>query len=205
MAAAMGPPDGGKRVTVIMDADAQGRTAALRIAATSGTRGRARSSTWRQAETTDTTSPTGCYDHPGHSAIEMVDGVGKVTGSASWKPGDTMSALERDVMSPREVAERAGFSYHAILRAIRRGDLQAFEPVPGQYRIELREYERWLHTPVRAEPIRVRRRPQNKARALPSAPPIRAALHASQRSKEVVDGAAQAQRQVAAAVARGRP
>ena len=41
-------------------------------------------------------------------------------------------------MSPREVANRAGFSYHAILRAIHRGDLQAFEPVPGQYRIELR-------------------------------------------------------------------
>ena len=61
-----------------------------------------------------------------------------------------MSAVERDVMSPREVANRSGFSYHAILRAIRRGDLQAFEPVPGQYRIELGEYERWLHTPVRA-------------------------------------------------------
>ncbi|MDA8067344.1 MAG: hypothetical protein M0T77_01835 [Actinomycetota bacterium] len=59
-----------------------------------------------------------------------------------------MSATNRDVFSPREVAERCGFSYHAILRAIRRGDLQALEPVPGHYRIEIAEYERWLHTPV---------------------------------------------------------
>ena len=60
-----------------------------------------------------------------------------------------MTAPARDVLSPREVADRAGFSYHAILRAIRRGDLQAFEPVPGHYRIELVEYERWLHRPAR--------------------------------------------------------
>ncbi len=59
-----------------------------------------------------------------------------------------MNATNRDVFSPREVAERCGFSYHAILRAIRRGDLQALEPVPGHYRIEIAEYERWLHTPV---------------------------------------------------------
>ncbi len=55
----------------------------------------------------------------------------------------------RDVLSPHEVADRAGFSYHAILRAIRRGDLQAFEPVPGHYRIEVVEYERWLRRPAR--------------------------------------------------------
>jgi len=55
----------------------------------------------------------------------------------------------RDVLTPREVADRAGFSYHAILRAIRRGDLQAFEPVPGHYRIELAEYDRWLRHPAR--------------------------------------------------------
>jgi hypothetical protein len=60
-----------------------------------------------------------------------------------------MGPYDRDVLSPREVAERAGFSYHAILRAIRRGDLQAFEPVPGRYRISVEEYERWLSTPVR--------------------------------------------------------
>jgi hypothetical protein len=60
-----------------------------------------------------------------------------------------MTTESRDVLSPREVADRAGFSYHAILRAIRRGDLQAFEPVPGHYRIELVDYERWLRRPVR--------------------------------------------------------
>lgn len=60
-----------------------------------------------------------------------------------------ISSLDRDVLSPREVAERAGFSYHAILRAIRRGDLEAFEPVPGRYRVSLAAYERWLHTPAR--------------------------------------------------------
>jgi len=60
-----------------------------------------------------------------------------------------MTEAARDVLSPREVADRAGFSYHAILRAIRRGDLRAFEPVPGHYRIELAEYERWLRRPAR--------------------------------------------------------
>ena len=60
-----------------------------------------------------------------------------------------MTTPARDVLSPREVADRAGFSYHAILRAIRRGDLQAFEPVPGHYRIEVVEYERWLRRPAR--------------------------------------------------------
>ena len=62
-----------------------------------------------------------------------------------------MSNARRDVLTPREVAERSGFSYHAILRAIRRGDLRAFEPVRGHYRIELAEYERWLRTPARRE------------------------------------------------------
>jgi len=55
----------------------------------------------------------------------------------------------RDQLTPREVAERTGFSYHAVLRAIDRGDLEAFEPVPGRLRIELDEYERWRHTPRR--------------------------------------------------------
>jgi hypothetical protein len=64
-------------------------------------------------------------------------------------PDAQSSSLDRDVLSPREVAERAGFSYHAILRAIRRGDLEAFEPVPGRYRVSLAAYERWLHTPAR--------------------------------------------------------
>jgi excisionase family DNA binding protein len=60
-----------------------------------------------------------------------------------------MSTAARDVLTPREVADRAGFSYHAILRAIRRGDLRAYEPVPGRYRVELSEYERWLRRPAR--------------------------------------------------------
>lgn len=60
----------------------------------------------------------------------------------------------RDVLTPKEIAARAGFSYHAILRAIRRGDLAAYEPVPARYRIGLAEYERWLHlkTTVAVEP-----------------------------------------------------
>ncbi len=62
-----------------------------------------------------------------------------------------VSSPARDVLSPREVADRAGFSYTAVLRAIRRGDLAAFEPVPGHYRIELAEYERWLRRPARRE------------------------------------------------------
>jgi hypothetical protein len=65
------------------------------------------------------------------------------------KPSDSVDSSIRDVLSPREVAQRSGFSYHAILRAIRRGDLQAFEPVPGHYRIALVEYERWLRRPAR--------------------------------------------------------
>src|SRR5580704_15466529 len=73
-----------------------------------------------------------------------------------------MTVPARDVLSPREVADRSGFSYHAILRAIRRGDIQAFEPVPGHYRIELSEYERWLHRPMRGNitPAEPRQRPR---------------------------------------------
>lgn len=40
-------------------------------------------------------------------------------------------AAGRDVLSPREVADRAGFSYHAILRAIRRGDLERSNRCPA--------------------------------------------------------------------------
>ncbi len=60
-----------------------------------------------------------------------------------------MSRDLRDVLTPKEVAERSGFSYHSILRAIRRGDLEAFEPIMGQYRIDLSEYERWLRRPAK--------------------------------------------------------
>jgi hypothetical protein len=83
-----------------------------------------------------------------------------------------MTAPARDVLSPREVADRAGFSYHAILRAIRRGDLQAFEPVPGHYRIELIEYERWLRRPARRNlplpPDPTRRRERQRSTADPA-------------------------------------
>jgi hypothetical protein len=76
------------------------------------------------------------------------------------------STSARDVLSPREVAARAGFSYHAILRAIRRGDLEAFEPVPGHYRVPLEEYERWLHTPARSvAPARARRPSRSRFRS----------------------------------------
>jgi hypothetical protein len=60
-----------------------------------------------------------------------------------------MTQRPRDVLTPKEISDRTGFSYAAILRAIRRGDLIAFEPIARQYRIGLAEYERWLHQPIR--------------------------------------------------------
>ena len=94
-----------------------------------------------------------------------------------------MTEADRDVLSPREVADRAGFSYHAILRAIRRGDLQAFEPVPGHYRIEVVEYERWLRRPVRPgrpppTPAPRRERPRPRPAIDPSNPGSFARLRA---------------------------
>ena len=68
----------------------------------------------------------------------------------------------RDVLTPREIAARAGFSYHAILRAIRRGDLTAYEPVPGRYRVEIAEYERWLHQPAPSAPAPPVERPRRE-------------------------------------------
>jgi excisionase family DNA binding protein len=70
----------------------------------------------------------------------------------STRPTRQTPTGARDVLTPRDVAELAGFSYHAILRAIRRGDLRACEPIGGQYRIDRAEYERWLHRPVRRKP-----------------------------------------------------
>jgi len=75
--------------------------------------------------------------------------------------------MTRDALSPREIADLTGFSYHAVLRAIRRGDLEAFEPVPGRLLIEVIEYDRWLHTPTRRptprprDPNAPRSRPRN--------------------------------------------
>ncbi len=73
----------------------------------------------------------------------------------------------RDQLTPREVAERTGFSYHAILRAIKRGDLTACEPIPGRLRIEVDEYERWRTQPPAVRSVAdsanpVRRRPGKK-------------------------------------------
>jgi excisionase family DNA binding protein len=49
-------------------------------------------------------------------------------------------------MTVREVADAARLSTHAIYRAIHRGDLVAFEPVPGRLRIERADFERWWDT-----------------------------------------------------------
>jgi hypothetical protein len=84
-------------------------------------------------------------DYPDTIIIEAPDDKAEQHGP----PATPTTTPDRDVLSPHEVADRAGFSYHAILRAIRRGDLEAFEPVPGHYRIALSEYERWLRRPVR--------------------------------------------------------
>jgi excisionase family DNA binding protein len=96
-----------------------------------------------------------------------------------------MSTIERDVLTPKEVAKRAGFSYHAILRAIRRGDLVALEPVPGRYRIEITEYERWLHQPASSAPAPPIERPTRERRRSgrdPSLPGSTARLRAIERS-----------------------
>jgi excisionase family DNA binding protein len=91
-----------------------------------------------EAARPETRSPT---KRSGHSSPRRESGAAQRSGAVSRAP--------RDVLTPKEVAERTGFSYHAILRAIRRGDLQAFERVHGHYRIEFAEYERWLRTPAR--------------------------------------------------------
>jgi hypothetical protein len=92
----------------------------------------------------------------------------------------------RDVLSPHEVADRAGFSYHAILRAIRRGDLQAFELVPGHYRIEVVGYERWLGRPPRrnlqSPPQRAPRRERKRPTGDPTQPGSFARLQALETS-----------------------
>jgi hypothetical protein len=54
-----------------------------------------------------------------------------------FDPHETPGTIEavhaiRDVLTPKEIANRSSFSYQAILRAIRRGDLRAYEPVPGR-------------------------------------------------------------------------
>lgn len=56
---------------------------------------------------------------------------------------DEAVPAERDMLTPKEVAQRVGLSHHAVYRAIRRGDIEAFEIVPGHLRIDVAEYERW--------------------------------------------------------------
>lgn len=75
---------------------------------------------------------------------------------------------QRDALTPREVAERTSFSYHAILRAIHRGDLQAFEPVPGRYRIRISDYESWMSTPISRREHTERPRRRARTRSLSS-------------------------------------
>ncbi|MBV9339019.1 MAG: hypothetical protein JO243_24280 [Solirubrobacterales bacterium] len=94
------------------------------------------------------------------------------TAEQPGQPGTPTTTTERDVLSPHEVADRAGFSYHAILRAIRRGDLEAFEPVAGHYRIAVAEYERWLHRPVRpSRPAPAPAPPRERPRPHPAIDP----------------------------------
>lgn len=70
---------------------------------------------------------------------------------------------DREFLTPREVASRIGLSYHSVLRAIRRGDLEAFEVV-RRLRIEISEYERWARaSPVPADTARVRRADGNRS------------------------------------------
>ena len=103
----------GRRVTIVTDADTQGRTLAARIA----------------ADLAQNAEPE-IVDLAPHrdDGYDLTDCLRQDPATA-W--GVAMMKRTRDVLSPREVAERAGFSYHAILRAIRRGDLVAFEPIPA--------------------------------------------------------------------------
>lgn len=70
--------------------------------------------------------------------------------SGLHRPSPPEPKEDRDFFTPREVAARVGVSYHSVLRAIRRGELAAFEVV-GRLRIEVSEYVRWTH----ASPVQV--------------------------------------------------
>lgn len=47
-------------------------------------------------------------------------------------------------LTPRQVAERVNLSYAAVLRAIRDGQLRAFEPRKGHYRVRPEDLEAWI-------------------------------------------------------------
>jgi hypothetical protein len=118
-------------------------------------------------------------DYPDTIIIEAPEDTAERHG----QPPTPTATPDRDVLSPHEVADRAGFSYHAILRAIRRGDLEAFEPVPGHYRIAVAEYERWLRRPAQPRkptppPAPRRERPRPRSAIDPSHPGSFARLRA---------------------------
>ena len=155
-------------------------------------------------------SPTAAADMHRGEISSMKAGAHTAAGPTSTSRHEPKRiAPARDVMSPREVANRAGFSYHAILRAIHRGDLQAFEPVPGQYRIEL-EGIRTLAAHARSRECPHPRSAsdlQTIARAERYRQPHRSwqlRTPDSDRRKSLME-LPQAQRQVATALARGRP
>ena len=120
---------------------------------------------------------------------------------------------ERDQLTPREVAERTGFSYHAVLRAIDRGDLEVCEPIPGRLRIEFDEYERWRRTPRRKRASdRVGRSDAREPSAKTERPRLRRANQATYHDElRAIEGTSangpspQAEREMGAALARGWP
>ena len=70
-----------------------------------------------------------------------------------------------EFLTPKQVAERAQLSPHAVYRAIKRGDLEAREPVPGRLRISRAAFEEWMSTPPRSREEReTSARPERKAR-----------------------------------------
>ena len=94
-------------------------------------------------------------------------------------PGTTTSALEpqaagnRDALSPREVAQRTGLSYHAVLREIHRGALQAKQVCDGsRILIPIDAYRAWLapsEMPADGAPaVASSRRRRSSSRALPT-------------------------------------
>ena len=56
------------------------------------------------------------------------------------EPGSQTEGL----LTPREVASQAGLSYHAVLRAIHRGELQASR-LCNRLRITPADFRAWIH------------------------------------------------------------
>ena len=85
------------------------------------------------------------------------------------------------LMSPQQIAQLTGLSYHTVRRAILRGELRGFK-VGGKLRVRESDDEGWAYgQPVR--PVLRIERPLRR-RAAPSRPPARgsvAALEAIER------------------------